>query len=207
MPRKEGPPLEERMQRAAELFELKQQQKAKNLQKLYASRIYKFAKKSSIVFLWITQLILIDWVLPYREINDKISGGFFNLNTIPGKSLEGITTDKLTELSIKTEKGYDFTVDFPDATKEPAINDSIVIYKSLLLGDFKKMKVPRIKENFSITKALTYKFLPFLFIIGGLAVLFIFIKNIEVISFAWLVFVFTGVGDIFFIYYLITLFL
>ena len=51
MPRKEGPPLEERMQRAKELFEFKRQQKEKNLQALYASRVYKLARKTSITFL------------------------------------------------------------------------------------------------------------------------------------------------------------
>ncbi len=206
MPRKEGPPLEERMQRAKELFEFKQRQKEKNLQALYASRIYKIARKTSIAFLWISQILLIDWALPYREEYDKISGGYFNSNTLPNKGIGGISDYKLTELFIKTAKGYHFKVDFPDNTSEPSLGDSIVIYKSLLFHDFKKIAAPRVKESYLITTAVTYRFLPFLLIITGLAAMFIFVKNIEVKSFAWLVFIFTAVGSVFFIYYLIATF-
>src|ERR1035437_2859960 len=128
MPRKEGPPLEERMQIAAALFELKQRQKEKYLQELYASRIYKIARKTSIAFLWVSQLLLIDWALPCREAYDKISGGYLNSNTIPDNGIGGITDYKLTELFIKTAKGYKFEIDFPDNTREPGIGDSIIIY-------------------------------------------------------------------------------
>lgn len=206
MPRKEGPPLEERMQRAKELFEFKQQQKQKNLQALYASRIYKLARKTSIAFLWISQFLLIDWALPYLQESDKITGGYFNANTMPTRGIGGITDYKLTELFIKTEKGYKFTVDFPDNTKEPALGDSMVIYKSLLLHDYKKIAVPRVKESYLITTAVTYRFLPFLLIISALAAMFIFVKNIEVKSFAWLVFIFTTVGGVFAIYFIVAAF-
>jgi len=206
MPRKEGPPLEERIQRAKELFEFKRQQKEKNLQILYASRIYKLARKTSITFLWITQLLLIDWALPYMEEKDRISGGYFNSNTMPNKGIGGITDYKLTELFIKTDKGYHFKVDFPDNTREPSIGDSVVIYKSLLFRDFKKLGVPRIKESYFITSSVTYRFFPFLLIISALAIMFIFVKNIEVKSFAWLAFIFTAIGSIFFICYLVVTF-
>jgi len=194
MPRKEGPPLEERMQRAKELFEFKQRQKEKNLQNLYASRIYKFARKTSIIFLWISQIILIDWALPYREEHDKVLGVITNSNTIamPNK-----------ELFIKTEKGYNFKVELPGSTQRPGLGDSVVIYKSFLFHDFKKIAVPLAKANYLITTALTYRFLAFLLIGIILAVMFIFVKNIEVKFFAWLTFTYTTLGSIFFTYYLI----
>lgn len=203
MPRKEGPPLEERMQRAAALFEFKQQQKEKNLNELYSTRIYKFAKKTSIAFLWISQLILLDWLLPYREQSDTITGGYFNSNTINDNGIGGITTYKLSKIFIKTNKGYRFTVEYPDETREPGIKDTIIIYKSLLLGDFKKINVPRIKESFLICDAVTYKFLPIILLFSAIAALFLFIKNIEVKVFAWLAFICTLSGGLFLIYYLI----
>jgi hypothetical protein len=208
MPRKEGPPLEERMQRAKELFEQKQRQKQKNLQELYASRIYKLARKTSILFLWIAQFILIDWALPFQGESDKITGGYFNSASIPDKGgLNGFTYYRLTQLSIKTEKGRDFITDFPEEAAEPALGDSIIIYKSLLLHDFKKLEVPRIKESYLITSAITYHFLPALLMISALAAMFIFIKNIEIKSFAWLVFISTATGGIFLIVYLAASFL
>ncbi len=203
MPRKEGPPLEERMQRAKELFEFKQLQKEKTLKELYASRIYKFAKKTCIAFLWISQLILFDWLLPYREESDTISGGYFNANTLNDQGIGGITAYKLSKLFIKTKKGYKFTVEYPDETREPGIKDTIVIYKSLLLGDLKKMGVPRIKETFLICEAVTYKFLPIIMLFSAIAALFLFIKNIEVKVFAWLAFICTLSGGLYLVYYLI----
>jgi len=77
MPRKEGPPIEERMQRAKELAERKAEQQKADLEKLYASPLYRVARKSCIAFLWISQLMLFDWALPYLEEKDKISGGYF----------------------------------------------------------------------------------------------------------------------------------
>ncbi len=203
MPRKEGPPLEERMQRAKELFELKQRQKEKNILELYSSRIYKLARKTCIAFLWISQLILIDWLLPFREEKDVISGGYFNANTYNDRGIGGITAFKLSTLFIKTQKGYKFTVEYPDETKEPGVKDTIVIYKSLLLVDFKKMGAPRINETFLICNAVTYKFLPIIVLFSAIAALFLFIKNIEVKVFAWLAFICTLSGGVFLIYYLI----
>jgi len=203
MPRKEGPPLEERMQRAKELAEKKEIKKQSDLKNLYASKLYRFARKSCIAFLWVSQLMLIDWALPYLEEKDKISGGYFNSSTMPTKGLGGITDFKLSELFIKTHKGYQFKVDFPDNTSEPSIGDSIIIYKSLLFHDFKKIRAPRIKENYFITTSVTYRFLPFFLLVSVLAILFIFVKNIEVKAFAWISLLCTLSFGIFLIVYMV----
>jgi hypothetical protein len=200
MPRKEGLSLEERLQRAKELFERKQQEKQQRLQQLYASRLYRWARRSSILYLWIAQFILIDWALPYRAETDKISGGFFDSSTSPEKIVGGISYNRTTEIYIRTAHGHRFTTEFSDGSREPMVHDSIIIYKSLLLGDFKKIRVPRIDENFSIVNAVTFKYLPIILIFSGLAAVFIFIPNIEVKAFAWIVFICTVGGSILLMY-------
>ena len=125
---------------------------------------------------------------------------------MPSRGVGGITDYRLTELFIKTSKGYKFRVDFPDDAREPNLGDSIIIHKSLLFRDIKKISDPRIKESYLVTTAVTYRFLPFLLIITILALMFIFVKNIEVKSFAWLVFIFTATGSVFFVCYLVSTF-
>jgi hypothetical protein len=196
MPRKEGPPIEERMQRAKELFEFKQRQKQKNLQQLYATRIYKFARKSSIAFIWITQLILIDWALPYNTSYDKVVSSNFNSVIRPNK-----------ELFIKSANANLFQVEFPQGMMRPSSGDTILVYKSLLLHDLKKISVPAVKENYLITTAITYRYLPVLLIGAVLAVMFVFVKNIEVKTFAWIVSIYTTSAGLFFAYYIISSFL
>lgn len=206
MPRKEGLSLEERIQRARELFERKQWEKDKKLQTLYASRLYRWARKSSIVCLWIAQFILIDWALPYRSEPDKISGGFFDSSMSPDKIVGGISNKSITEINIRTAHGHTFVAEFSEGAREPMVNDSIIIYKSLLLGDFKKIRVPRINESFLIEDAVTFKYLPFLVIFSGLAAAFIFIRNIEVEAFAWIVLICTAGGSILLVYGIIAAF-
>lgn len=203
MPRKEGPPLEERMQRAKELAELKAIKRQELLQQLYASRLYRYARKSCIAFLWVSQLMLIDWALPYLEERDKISGGYFNSNTITTQGVGGITDYKLKELFIKTHGGYKFTLDFEGHETEPSIGDSIIIYKSFLFHDFKKLSVPRIKESYFIANAVTYRYLPFFFIVSALSIAFIFIRNIEVKAFAWISLICTAIFGIFLVVYMV----
>jgi hypothetical protein len=198
MPRKEGPSIEERMQRAKELFEFKEKRKQKNLQELYASGIYKLARKTSIVFLWISQLILIDWVLPYKEDSDKITGVTINTNTIslPNK-----------EIFLKTKNGYNFKVELPSGIQKPSAGDTIIVYKSFLLHDFKKVNAVATKESFLITSAITYKFIAYLLIGFILAAMFVFVKNIEVEVFAWIVSIYTSFASLFFLFYIIAGFL
>jgi len=203
MPRKEGPPIEERMQRAKELAELKERKHQAFLKELYASPLFRITRKSCIAFLWISQLLLIDWALPYLEETDKITGGYFNSNTMNTKGLGGITDLKLEELFIKTEKGYKFKLDFPDNTKEPSIGDSIVLLKSFLFHDYKKIKAPRIGESYFISSSATFRFLPFVFIVTGLAIMFIFVKNIEVKAFAWISLLCTGLFGGFLVVYMV----
>ncbi len=204
MPRKENNiPLEERMQRAKELGEVKAQQKKENLAQLYASSLYKIARKSCIAFLWISQLMLIDWALPYHEIKDKISGGYFNSNTMTTVGVGGITDLRLTDLFIKTAKGYQFKVDFSDGSREPSIGDSITIHKSMIFHDFKKMTAPRVNESYYVSSSATYRYLPFMLIISGLAVLFIFVKNIEVKAFAWISLICTLTFGLFLVVYMV----
>ena len=201
MPRKEGPPIEERMQRAKELAELKERRFQAHLKGLYASRLYRYARKSSIAFLWISQFILIDWMLPYREEKDRITDGYFK--TVSTQQVhETPATFRPAEVFIKTGKGYGFILDYPEDSKEIGLNDSVIIYKSYLINDFKKVCVPRTGESFFIYSAVTYKFLPVIIICALLALLFIFIKNIEVKAFAWLILLITAAFGLFLIGYL-----
>ncbi|HXB40043.1 MAG TPA: hypothetical protein VNZ49_05835 [Bacteroidia bacterium] len=202
MPRKEGPPIEERMQRAKELAELKERRHQSNLKELYASRLYRFARKSSIAFLWISQLILIDWALPYREEKDAITDGYFK-TTSTEQMRETPATFRPAEVFIRTNKNYTFFIDYPEDSKEIVLNDSLIIYKSFLLNDFKKVCVPRIGEHFFIYSAVTFKFLPAILICAALSLMFIFIKNIEVKAFAWMILLFTSVLGVFLIGYLV----
>lgn len=206
MPRKEGPSIEERMQRARELAELKEQEERALIKSLYSSSLYKYTRKSCIAFLWIAQLLIIDWALPYLEEKDKIAGGYFNSNTMMTQGIGGITDYKLNDLFIRTEKGYGFKVEFPDNTKEPSIGDSLVLLKSMIFHDYKKVFVPRINESYFVSTSATYRFLPFVFIISALAVLFIFVKNIEVKAFAWLSLLTTALFGLFLIGYMIASF-
>lgn len=206
MPRKEGPSIEERMQRARELAELKEQEEKDLIRGLYTSSLYRFTRKSCIAFLWIAQLLIIDWALPYLEEKDKIAGGYFNSNTMLTQGIGGITDYKLNDLFIRTEKGYGFKVEFPDYTREPSIGDSVVLLKSMIFHDYKKVLVPRIDESFYVSTSATYRFLPFVFIISALAVLFIFVKNIEVKAFAWLALLTTALFGLFLVGYMIASF-
>lgn len=196
MPRKEGPSIEERMQRAKELYELKQFLKQKNLKELYASRIYKFARISAIAFIWITQLILIDWLLPYNTSYDKVSTSNFNMVMRPNK-----------ELFLKSQNDKLFEIEFPQGSIRPTAGDTIVVYKSLLLHDVKKISVPIIKENFLVTTAITYRYMALLLIGATLALTFIFIRGIEVKAFAWIVGIFTSAAGVFFIQFIVRSFL
>lgn len=186
MPRKEGPPIEERMQRARERAEQKEQQKAAHLKKLYSSRLFRYARKSCIAFLWIVQFLLIDWALPYTEQKDKITGGYFNATEMNTERPGGISDRRLSHLFIKTEKGFSFSVDFEGHEKEPAIGDSVVVGRSMLLHDLKRMIAPRIKDSYFVSSSATFRCLPFIVIITGLALTFIFIGKIEVKAFAWI---------------------
>lgn len=187
MPRKEDRlPIEERIQRAKEQAELREEKEKTFLAKLYATPLYRYARKSCIAFLWVSQLMLIDWALPYLEEKDRINGGYFNANTMQTQGIGGITDFRLTDLFIKTEKGYQFKVDFTEGDKEPSVGDSVVILKSLIFHDFKKMYAPRVNESYYVSTSATYRFLPFMFIVSGMAIMFIFVKNIEVKAFAWL---------------------
>ncbi|MGZ3863604.1 MAG: hypothetical protein ACXVPN_09295 [Bacteroidia bacterium] len=196
MPRKEGPPIEERMQRAKELYEFKQFLKQKNLKELYASPVYKFARVSSIVFLCIAQLILIDWILPDKISFDKVTTSNFNSVIRPNK-----------ELFVKSESGFLYQVEFPQGTLRPSAGDSIVVYKSLLLHDIKKIGVPAVKETYLVTTALTYRFFALLLIGVILTLCFVFIKNIEVKAFGWIVGIYAASTSLFFAYCIISSFL
>ncbi len=202
MPRKEGPPIEARMQRAKELSELKERRFQAYLKELYASRLYRVTRTCSIAFLWISQLILIDWALPYREEKDVIADGYFKTVSTQ-QVMETPATFRPAEVFIRTNKNYTFFIDYPEESKRVALNDSIIIYKSFLINDFKKVCVPRTGESFFVYSSVTYKFLPVILICALLALLFIFIKNIEVKAFAWMILVFTSIFGTFLIGYLV----
>ncbi len=182
MPRKENIPLEERLQQARETFIRKQKVKNKHLAKLTASKIYKLARKSSILFLWITQLILIDWLLPYTQTSDKIKDGYqvkeVNSNTHAFK--EG-------SLNIITLQSHKLELVLEENNLIPEINDSIVVLRSYLLHEIKKVKDVTKNETYTVSNSLTYLLFPVIIIFSGLSLLFLFIRNIEIKAFYYFV--------------------
>lgn len=59
MPRKENLSIEERLERAKELFTRKQHEKHKEISHLYKTRIYKLAKKAVLFFCGYRSLYLL----------------------------------------------------------------------------------------------------------------------------------------------------
>jgi hypothetical protein len=183
MPRKENLSIEERLERAQELYKRKQHEKHKEISHLYNTKIYKLAKRSCIVFLWISQLILIDWVLPYLKIVDKISDGYrVNYSKIDKHT----GTDFFVTIQTKQYKKLELFLD--KESIEPQLNDSVIIYKSLLLHEPKKVEDLNRNETYLISNSTTYLLLPLIIISSILSLLFLFIKNIEVNAFYYFMF-------------------
>src|SRR5208283_4705066 len=76
-----------------------------------------------------------------------------------------------------------------EETRIPEINDSIVVSKSLLLHESKKVKDINKGETFLVMSSLTYLMLPVIIIFAGLSLLFLFIKNIEIKVFYYFIFI------------------
>ncbi len=184
MPRKENIPLEERLEQAQETFLRKQEAKNKHLAKLTASKIYKLTSKSCIAFLWIAQLILIDWLLPYTQTGDKIKDGYRVKEVINGKHYL-----KEASLNITTGQGKKLELLLDEDNPIPEINDSIVVLKSYLLHEIKKVNDVTKNQPYTISNSLTYLLLPLLIIFSGLSLLFLFIKNIEIKAFYYFIFI------------------
>lgn len=184
MPRKEKAPLEERLQQARETFIRKQEAKNKRLAQLNATRIYKLARKSCIAFVWIFQLILIDWVLPYTEVTDKIKDGYQ-----VKEDKNGSITFKEGSIYITTQQYKKLELLLDEESRIPEINDSILVLKSLLLHEAKKVKDLNKSQTYLISSSLTYLMLPLLIIFSGLSLLFLFIKNIEIKTFYYFMFI------------------
>ena len=182
MPRKENIPLEERLEQARETFLRKQEAKNKHLAKLTASKIYKLARKSCIVFLWIIQLILIDWLLPYTKTGDKIKDGY-QVKEVNG----GAHSFKEGSLNIVTFQSHKLELVLEEDNLIPEINDSLIVLKSYLLHEIKKVKDINKNQTYTISNSLTYLLLPILIIFSGLSLLFLFIKNIEIKAFYYFV--------------------
>lgn len=189
MPRKELPPIEERLQRAREMFLKKQSRKTREINRLYSSGIYKTARITAIIFLWIAQFIIIDWMLPYQEAGDKITNGHLNAEDYPYGRLGTQYLDKHSQALVKTKSGLQFTVELPLEDKEPRLNDSVIIYRSCLMREIKKMRIERLDENFLVYEAITYRLIPYIVIFSSLALLFLFVRNIEAKGFAWVIFI------------------
>lgn len=184
MPRKENIPLEERLQKARETFIRKQEEKSKLLSQFRSTKIYKLARKSCIAFVWIAQLILIDWLLPYTQTSDKIKDGYQVKEEKSGNLLfkEGY-------LNITTQQNKKLELLLDEESQIPEINDSIVVLKSLLLHEVKKVKDINKNETYLISSSLTYLMLPVIVIFFGLSLLFLFIKNIEIKAFYYFMFI------------------
>ncbi|HTA63838.1 MAG TPA: hypothetical protein VK835_15350 [Bacteroidia bacterium] len=184
MPRKENLSIEERLERARELFTHKQHEKHKEISHLYKTKIYRLAKKSSIAFLWIAQLIFIDWSLPYLKVADVITSGY-RVNY--SKSDKHTATDFY--VTIGTQKCPKLELFLASETIEPQVGDSIIILKSLLLHDAKKVNDLNRKETYLVSSSITYLLLPLIIISSVLSLLFLFVKNIEVKSFYYFMFI------------------
>lgn len=184
MPRRENIPLEERLQKARETLLRKQEEKGKLLSQLHNSKIYKLSRKSCIAFVWITQLILIDWFLPYTQTGDKIKDGY-QIKEVKSGSL----LFKEGSLNITTEQNQKLELLLEEEIRIPEINDSIVVLKSLLLHEAKKVKDINKSATYLISGSLTYLMLPVIIIFFGLSLLFLFIKNIEIKAFYYFMFI------------------
>jgi hypothetical protein len=184
MPRKEELSIEERLERARELFNRKQQEKNKQISILYGSKIYKLAKKSCIVFLWVAQLIFIDWALPYSEIPDKITAGCQAHNERYNRR----HSNKEVNLQVSTAQYKKVELLLFSGRLEPEIGDSVLILKSLLLRETKKLDDITNEQIYTVTNSLTYFLLPVIIMFSLLSILFLFIKNIEVKAFFYFIF-------------------
>jgi hypothetical protein len=184
MPRREKFSIEERQEHARETFLKKQEESRKKVSKLYCTLIYKLAKKSCITFLWIAQFIIIDWLLPYNEIPDKIKDGY----QIRESGTSGHSV-KETYVNISTRQSKNLTLLLDYESKEPQINDSIIVLKSSLLHEAKKVKDLNKNETYLVSSSLTYILLPVIIIFSILSILFLFIKNIEVKVFFYFMFI------------------
>ena len=195
MPRKENLSIEERLERAKEIFARKQQEKHKEISHLYKTRIYKLAKRSCIVFLWISQFILIDWMLPYIKTKDIITSGY---------RVNYSKTDKHTAtdfyLTISTQKYHRLELFLASETIEPRVGDSIFVLKSLLLHDAKKVTDVNRNETYLVSSSITYLLLPLIIISSVLSLLFLFIRNIEVKAFYYFMF-FTNITSVIILIY------
>ena len=184
MPRKENLSIEERLERAQELYDKKLQAKRKEISNLYNTSIYKLAKKSCIVFLWISQLILIDWMLPYLKTPDVISDGY-RVNY--SKINKHAATEFFVTIRTKQYKKIELYLEKEDI--EPLLNDSVIIYKSLLLHEPKKVLDINRNATYLVSNSITYFFLPLIIISSILCLLFLFIRNIEVKAFYYFMFI------------------
>ena len=189
MPRKEKLPLEERLEQAKEFFTRKQEEKFKHIAELEVSKIYKLARRSSIAFLWIAQLVFIDWILPYKEVGDRIKDGY----QVKEANSNGYAF-KEGYLTITTQKNKKLELLLNKESVIPDINDSIFVLKSMLLHEVKKIKDLNKNETYLISSSLTYVLLPLIILPALLSLLFLFIKNIEVKAFFYFVFIVNSVS-------------
>ena len=195
MPRREKFSIEERLQQAQELSYLKHEASRKKISHLHSTVIYKLAKKSCIVFLWITQFILIDWLLPYKGIPDKITDGY--------QIIEPSHTIKEAYLHISTQRNKKIKLLLEEGSIKPQINDSIVVLKSLLLHEAKKVKDVNKQITYVVSDSITYMLLPVIIMFSVLSMLFLFVRNIEVKAFFYFMFIANTTAVIFLISYYI----
>jgi len=181
MPRKKKSiSLEIRLQKANELFLRKKQEKNNQLAQLRNTKIYKLTRKSCLVFIIISQLILVDWVLPYNQKVDKIKNKEINYGTPPTRERSMyITTQQNRKLQLLLEEENYY----------PQINDSVFILESILLFDAKKVKDLNDEHVYSVKGSLTNSMLPFIIIPFAISLLFFFIKDIEIKAFYYFVFI------------------
>ncbi|MEO8759501.1 MAG: hypothetical protein ABI388_00940, partial [Bacteroidia bacterium] len=140
---------------------------------------------------WIAQLIVIDWILPYNKIPDVITAGCGSHNGRYSRH----NANKEMNLPIKTTQFSKIEILLFRDTPEPEISDSVLVLKSLLLRETKKLQDLNSAQTYTATNTLTYYMLPIIMMCSLLSTLFLFIKNIEVKAFFYFIF-FINVGSI-----------
>ncbi|HEX7412680.1 MAG TPA: hypothetical protein VF411_01450, partial [Bacteroidia bacterium] len=91
-------------------------------------------------------------------------------------------------LTITTAQHKEFELALNEGSPLPDINDSVLVCKSLLLREAKKITDINKRQTYMVSSSLTYLLFPVLIILSVLSILFLFIKNIELKAFYYFMF-------------------
>ena len=102
---------------------------------------------------------MIDWLLPYTQTGDKIKDGY-QVKEVNG----GAHSFKEGSLNIITFQSHKLELVLEEDNLIPEINDSIIVLKSYLLHEIKKVNDVNKNQAYTISNSLTYLLLPILII-------------------------------------------